>query len=300
VSDGEEVVAIGRPIANTRTYVLDPRGRPVARGVVGELCIAGDGVARGYFGRAELTQERFVDDPFGSGRMYKTGDLARWTREGTLEYVGRRDQQVKIRGHRVELGEIEAALLAESGVSECAVTLREDAPGDQRLVAYVVGSADRTTLRDALRARLPEFMVPAHFVSLAELPQTPNRKVDRRALPAPEEAGVARETAYVAPASDIERTIANLWQELLGRERIGAEDNFFDVGGHSLLVVRMHRRLRELIAEPVTLTDLYRFPTIRSLTDFLTRNAASSDTHDGALRAERRREMGLRRRRSHV
>jgi natural product biosynthesis luciferase-like monooxygenase protein len=300
VSDGEEVVAIGRPIANTRTYVLDPRGRPVARGAVGELHIAGDGVARGYFGRAELTHERFVDDPFGSGRMYKTGDLARWTREGTLEYVGRRDQQVKIRGHRVELGEIEAALLAESGVSECAVTLREDAPGDQRLVAYVVGSADRTALRDALRERLPEFMVPAHFVSLAELPQTPNRKVDRRALPAPEEAGAARETAYVAPASDIERTIANLWQELLGRERIGAEDNFFDVGGHSLLVVRMHRRLRELIAEPVTLTDLYRFPTIRSLTDFLTRNAASSDTHDGALRAERRREMGLRRRRSHV
>jgi natural product biosynthesis luciferase-like monooxygenase protein len=300
VGAGEQPVPIGRPIANTRTYVLDPRGQPVARGAIGELCIGGDGVARGYLGRDELTRERFVDDRFAGGRMYRTGDLARWTREGTLEYVGRRDQQVKIRGHRVELGEIEAAVLAEPGVTECAVTVREDVPGDQRLVAYVVGTADGAAVRDALRGRLPDFMVPAHVVSLAELPQTPNRKVDRRALPTPEAAGALREMAYVAPASDIEQTIAKLWQELLGRERIGAEDNFFDVGGHSLLVVRMHRRLRELIAEPVTLTDLYRFPTIRSLTAFLTRNAASSDTHDGALRAERRREMGLRRRRTHV
>jgi hypothetical protein len=301
VADGEAPICIGRPIANTRVYVLDPRGQPLPRGATGELHIAGDGVARGYWGRDELTRERFVADPFAGGRMYKTGDLARWTRDGILECLGRRDQQVKIRGHRVELGEIEAAVLAAAGVAECAVVLREDVPGDQRLVAYVVGRGlDTAALREALRARLPDFMVPAHVVLLPELPLTPNRKIDRRALPPPEQVGPASEATYVAPATDIERTIANLWQELLGRERIGIEDNFFDVGGHSLLVVRMHRRLRELIPEPVTLTDLYRFPTIRSLTDFLTRDAATPDAHDGALRAERRREMGLRRRRSHV
>jgi natural product biosynthesis luciferase-like monooxygenase protein len=301
VSDGETPICIGRPIANTRVYVLDPRGQLVPRGTIGELHIAGDGVARGYLGRDELTRERFVADPFAGGRMYRTGDLARWTREGILECLGRRDQQVKIRGHRVELGEIEAALVGAPGVAECAVVLREDAPADQRLVAYVVGAAvDATALREALRTRLPDFMVPAHVVLLPELPLTPNRKIDRRALPPPTEVGVAREATYVAPANDIERTIANLWQELLGRERIGAEDNFFDVGGHSLLVVRMHRRLRELIPQPVTLTDLYRFPTIRSLTDFLTRDSASTDADEGTLRAERRREMGLRRRRSNV
>jgi natural product biosynthesis luciferase-like monooxygenase protein len=307
VANGETTIYIGRPIANTRVYVLDPRGQPLPRGATGELYIAGDGVARGYLGRDELTRERFVADPFaGGGRMYRTGDLARWTREGVLECLGRRDQQVKIRGHRVELGEIESTLLALPEVAECAVVLREDALGDQRLVAYVVGAAgpkraelDGAALREAARARLPDFMVPAHVVLLSELPLTPNRKIDRRALPPPEQVGASRETAYVAPASDIERTIANLWQELLGRERIGIEDNFFDVGGHSLLVVRMHRRLRELIPQPVTLTDLYRFPTIRSLTDFLTRDAAD-DEDGGALRAERRREMGMRRRRSHV
>jgi natural product biosynthesis luciferase-like monooxygenase protein len=306
VGDGD-IVYIGRPIANTRVYVLDPRGQPVPRSAIGELYIAGDGVARGYLGREELTRERFVADPFAPGRMYRTGDLARFTRDGVLECLGRRDQQVKIRGHRVELGEIEAALLESPDIGECAVVLREDSPGDQRLVAYVVGAAapktsapDVARLRDALRARLPDFMVPAHVVLLSELPLTPNRKVDRRALPSPEQVGVAREAEYVAPASDIERTIAALWQELLGRERIGIDDNFFDVGGHSLLVVRMHRRLRELVAEPITLTDLYRFPTIRSLTDFLTRDAGASAAHDGALRAERRREMGMRRRRSHV
>jgi hypothetical protein len=296
IGDGPRV-SIGRPLANTRVYVLDPRGQPVPTGACGEVFIGGDGVARGYLGREELTAERFVRDPFSTGRMYRTGDLARWANDGTLEFVGRTDQQIKIRGHRVELGEIEAVIGRQAGVRQCAVVLREDDPGDQRLVAYVVGAIDGATLGETLRARLPAFMVPAHVVLLARLPETPNRKIDRRALPRPEAGEVLRRADYVAPENDTERTIATLWQEILGRERIGTEDNFFDVGGHSLLVVRMHRRLRDLLTQPVTLTDLYRFPTIRSLTEFLTRSA-SQPSHDGASRADRRREMIERRRRS--
>jgi acyl-coenzyme A synthetase/AMP-(fatty) acid ligase len=291
-------ISIGRPVANTRVYILDARGEPVPIGASGEMYIGGDGVARGYFGRNELTAERFVRDPFADGRMYRTGDLARWRSDGSLEFVGRTDQQIKIRGHRVELGEIESALAAEPGVKECAVVLREDTPGDQRLVAYVAGLVDAASLGESLRRRVPDFMVPAHVVILAELPQTPNRKVDRRALPAPEDNDVLRRAEYVAPENEVERTIAGLWQEILGRERIGTEDNFFDVGGHSLLVVRMHRRLRDLLPHPVTLTDLYRFPTIRSLTEFLTRSGAVPNLKDGADRGERRREMNERRRRS--
>jgi natural product biosynthesis luciferase-like monooxygenase protein len=302
VAPGDSPVPIGRPIANTQVYLLDPRGEPMPKGATGELYIGGAGVARGYLGRDDLTRERFVPNPFAGGRMYKTGDLARLRDDGAFEYLGRRDQQIKIRGHRVELGEIESALAELGGVGECAVVLREDTPGDQRLVAYVVpdakaGNVDATALREALRGRLPDFMVPAQVALLSEMPLTPNRKIDRRALPAPDSNHIAPTEKYVAPAGEIERAIADLWQELLGRDRIGVEDNFFDVGGHSLLVVRLHRRLRERIVEPVTLTDLYRFPTIRSLTEFLTRSAAAT-SNDGEARAERRRELAMRRRRS--
>jgi hypothetical protein len=241
-----------------------------------------------------------ADPFFGSGRMYRTGDIVSWREDGTLDFWGRHDQQIKIRGHRVELGEIEAVIGREPDIAECVVTMREVMPGDQRLVAYVVargGEVDPAALRERLRTQLPDFMIPAHVVALAELPQTPNRKVDRRALPAPSEVA-APSAQYVAPTSDIERTIAHLWQELLGKERIGTEDNFFDAGGHSLLVVRMHRKLRELVEHPVALTDLYRFPTIRSLTDFLSRSDGPVVPDAAIERAERRRQMGPARRRS--
>ncbi|HEX9295217.1 MAG TPA: MupA/Atu3671 family FMN-dependent luciferase-like monooxygenase [Polyangiaceae bacterium] len=295
----EHPVPIGRPIANTRVYVLDAQGEPVPEGAPGELFIGGEGVARGYLGRDELTRQRFLADPFARvGRMYRTGDVARFREGGVLEFLGRRDHQIKIRGHRVELGEIEAAVDREPGVRECAVVLREDVPGDQRLVAYVAARQplDEGALRSSLRARLPEFMVPSHIVTLAELPRTPNRKIDRKALPAPDlaEASAARE--FVAPKSDMETTIAQLWQEVLGRDGIDIDDNFFDVGGHSLLIVRMHQRLRELVSQPVTLTDLYRFPTIRLLADFLTAEGSSSAAQEGTERAEKRREMSMRRR----
>jgi hypothetical protein len=299
VEDAAPPVPIGRPIANTQVYVLDARREPMPIGALGELYIGGAGVARGYHGRLELTEERFVPNPFAGGRLYRTGDLVRLRDDGALEFAGRRDQQIKIRGHRVELGEIEAAIGREVGTSECAVVLREDAPGDQRLVAYVAAPVDEARVLGSLRAKLPEFMVPSRVVSLRDLPLTPNRKIDRRALPRPDAEKAPRTADYVEPASEIERTIAGLWEELLGRTRIGTEDNFFDVGGHSLLVVRMHRRLREILAQPVTLTDLYRFPTIRSLTAFLTRSDGGSTSNDGAERAERRREM-RRRRASHV
>jgi natural product biosynthesis luciferase-like monooxygenase protein len=296
----EAMIPIGRPIANTQVYVLDARGEPVPPGAYGELSIAGDGVARGYLHREELTRERFVPDNFTRvGRMYRTGDLARFRDDGVLEFLGRRDEQVKIRGHRVELSEIEAAILREPSVFACVVVMREDVPGDQRIVAYVVArlaeKVDAGGLREALRARLPEFMVPSHVISLPELPHTPNRKIDRRALPPPSDGDGARPTAYAAPQGEIEVTIAKLWQDVLGRDRIGTDDNFFDVGGHSLLVVRMHRTLSGLISQPVTLTDLYRFPTIRSLSQFLT-HGSSKSVEKGAERASLRREMNLRRR----
>jgi natural product biosynthesis luciferase-like monooxygenase protein len=297
--DDETTVPIGRAIANTHIYVLDERGQPVPVGAPGELCIGGDGVARGYLFRDELTQQRFVPDPFARiGRMYRTGDLVRFRADGVLEYIGRRDQQVKIRGHRVELAEIEAIVAQDPRVRRCVVTLREDTPGDQRLVAYVVGrdgSVGASALREMLRSRVPEFMVPSHVITLAELPYTPNGKLDKKALPPPDIRAGAGALAYVAPSSEMEVAIAKLWQEVLGREHIGADDNFFDVGGHSLLVVRLHRRLRDLVST-VTLTDLYRFPTIRSLTRYLADSGSSQSAQRGTERASIRREMNQRRR----
>jgi acyl carrier protein len=257
---------------------------------------------RGYHERPELTNERFVADPFAArpgARMYRTGDVARFRPDGTLEFLGRSDHQVKIRGYRIELGEIEALLGDRADVSEAVVIAREDVPGDQRLVAYVVPVAadlDPAVLRAALRERLPDTMVPAAFVMLEALPVTPNGKIDRKALPAPETVADVRAADYVAPSDDLQATVAELWQEILGRERIGIEDNFFDIGGHSLLVVRLHRRLAERLDRPISLTDLYRFPTIRSLTDFLSAGVADDDLEQSDRRAQRRRESLQRRR----
>jgi acyl carrier protein len=266
---GAGPVPRGRPIANTRLYVLDAARRPLPLGVPGELCIAGAGVVRGYHARPELTGDRFLADPLaaaGSGeRMYRTGDLVRWSASGEIEFLGRTDHQVKVRGYRIELGEIEALVLRQSGVSEAVVIAREDVPGDVRLVAYLTGTFDEATLREAARRELPSYMVPAAFVRMERFPHTPNGKIDRKALPPPGAAVEDASIPFVAPENELEETVARLWCEVLGRSRVGAEDNFFDLGGHSLLVVKLHRRLRAELSIEVALTDLYRFPTVRSL-----------------------------------
>ncbi|HEX6910893.1 MAG TPA: amino acid adenylation domain-containing protein, partial [Longimicrobium sp.] len=261
-------VPIGRPISNTRVYVLDGSGAPLPVGVPGELYAGGDGVARGYLGRASATAERFVPDPFSSvpgARMYRTGDRARWLPDGTVEYLGRRDGQVKIRGFRIEPGEVAAVLHRHPAVTDCAVIVREDAPGDRRLVAYVVGDADGETLREHLLRSLPEYMVPAAFVALDALPLTPNGKVDRRALPAPEFA--SGEDAYVAPRTPVEATLAALWAEVLRVERVGAADDFFRLGGHSLMAMRIVSRVRGVFGVELPVRDLFEGPTVAQLAE---------------------------------
>jgi len=308
-----ESVPIGKPIANTELYVLDARQRPVPPGVAGELYIAGLGVARGYLDRAELTAERFVPDPHrgGDARMYRTGDLARWRDDGVMEFLGRIDHQVKIRGHRIELGEIESALVAHEGVREAVVIAREDAPGDVRLVGYVIpatgdaaawtaASAEESKrLREWLRERLPDAMVPSHFVALDAFPQTPNKKIDRKALPAPAEARpatVASTGSDAVAGSEIERTIIEIWREVLGVERVGTEDNFFDLGGHSLLAVKAHRRLAQVLPRKISITDLFRFPTVRALAEYATDGSTGPSLAQSQDRAELRKSALARRR----
>ncbi|MFI6628678.1 amino acid adenylation domain-containing protein [Nonomuraea fuscirosea] len=234
---------IGRPVANTAVYVVDGGLRPVPVGVPGELLIGGDGVTRGYHGRAALTAERFVPDPFGppGGRLYRTGDLARWHPDGTLECLGRLDDQVKVRGVRIEPDEVAAVLGEHPSVRRAVVTVRDDAPGGRGLVAYTVGDAEEAALRAHLRARLPEAMIPAAFVTVPDLPVLPSGKLDRAALPPPR--ADDRKAAFVPPRTPMEETLAGIWAELLGRERVGVNDDFFALGGHSLLVVRLIGRI---------------------------------------------------------
>jgi surfactin family lipopeptide synthetase A len=249
LKDPEGPVLIGQPIGNTQVYVLDRYLQPVPVGVPGELYLGGVGVARGYLNRPALTQERFVPDPFGGeGRLYRTGDVARYRVDGNLEYLGRLDHQVKIRGFRIELGEVEAVLLEHPRVAQAVVVVREERVGDKRLVAYfVLGPGQQVTvteLRKYLRHRLPQYMVPQHFVELEGLPLTPNGKVDRRALPMPFSGG-AVEDSYVAPRTEMEACVAAIWQEVLGVERVGVHDNFFDLGGHSLLTLQVAARIEQ-------------------------------------------------------
>nr|WP_277951940.1 non-ribosomal peptide synthase/polyketide synthase [Pseudomonas sp. TH06] len=238
---------IGKPIANTRMYILDNQQQPVPHGVVGELYIGGVQVARGYLNRPELTEERFLTDPFNErpdARMYRTGDVARYLPDGNIEYLGRNDDQVKIRGLRIELGEIQARLTQIDGVQEAVVLAREDVPGDKRLVAYYTGSPQANdALRSHLLEHLPDYMVPAVFVQLQVLPLSPNGKLDRKALPIPDQASMlSRE--YEAPVGEVETVLAQLWAELLDVERVGRHDHFFELGGHSLLAVRLVAKMR--------------------------------------------------------
>ncbi len=297
---------IGRPLAGARTYVLDGAMQPAPIGVPGELCIAGAGVARGYHRRPELTAERFVPCPFaGPGeRMYRTGDLVRWGAEGELEYLGRLDHQVKVRGFRIEPGEIEAVLRAHPAVREAAVAAREDGPAGRRLVAYLVARTGAAVpaaaqLRAHLRERLPEHMVPAALVALERLPRTPTGKLDRAALPAPGERPEGDE--YVAPSTPTEEAVAAVWAETLGIERVGAGDNFFDLGGHSLLLVQMHARLRERLGTGVSVARLFQFRTLAELARHLDESrepaAASREAtlgRAGDRRSRTARQLALR------
>ncbi|HST63409.1 MAG TPA: amino acid adenylation domain-containing protein [Longimicrobium sp.] len=254
---------IGRAIPDLRLYVLDPARRPVPIGIPGELYVGGAGVARGYLNRPELTAQRFVENPFAAGRLYRSGDRVRWRADGTLEYLGRLDEQVKIRGFRIELGEIEAVLRQAAGVADCTVIVREDEPGDRRLVAYVVGDAEADVLRAHVRQRLPEYMVPSAFVPLETLPLTPNGKLDRNRLPAPEPASA--EDRYVAPRTPAEEVLAGIWAEVLRLERAGVEESFFDLGGHSLLATRVVSRIRELFGVELPLRALFEGPRVAEL-----------------------------------
>jgi len=298
VSGEEESIPIGRPIANTQIYVLDRHRQPLPSGVAGELWIGGDGVVRGYYERPELTAERFRDDPFRDGaRMYRTGDLARFRDDGILEFLGRVDFQVKIRGYRIELGEIEAFLASADGVREAVVVAREDTPGDKRLVGYLVADRefDTAALRSAIAAQLPSYMVPQAFVVLDRFPLTPNRKVDRKALPAPEQAEVKGKAEYVQPDGELEESIAGVWREVLNVKKVGMDDNFFDLGGHSLLTVQVHRLLKDELEADLGLTDLFRFPTIRSLVGFIQSDGGGGGTEQGKDRAAARKEAMARR-----
>ncbi|WP_247745016.1 MupA/Atu3671 family FMN-dependent luciferase-like monooxygenase [Shimia sp. R11_0] len=270
----EGVVQIGTPIANTQVYVVDDALEPVPVGVAGELLIGGAGVTRGYWRRDALTAERFIEAPFGTGRLYRTGDLVRWRDDGALDFLGRVDHQVKLRGYRIELGEIETRLEEIGGVAQAVVMAREDSPGDVRLVAYLRGDVPaEAELRAALRAQLPAFMRPQHYVTLNSFPLTPNKKVDRKALPAPEESrklstpkAAPQEVAPVASGGDMTRLIAEVWAEVLGVRDVSLGDNFFDLGGHSLLAVQAHRDIRRRSgAEKLSITDVFRFPTLGAL-----------------------------------
>jgi amino acid adenylation domain-containing protein len=295
-------VPIGRPIANIQLYVLDQQMEPSPVGVVGELHIGGCGLARGYLRQPGLTAERFIPNPFNRGedsRLYRTGDLARFLPDGAIEYVGRADYQVKISGCRIELGEIEAVLSRHADVREAVVLAREDEAGEKRLVAYTVaaegaGALKIGELRDYLKQSLPEYMIPTALVNLEEMPLTPNGKVDRKGLPAPGAERPELERAYAAPQGEAERRISDVWREALRVEQVGRFDNFFDLGGHSLLMTRMHGQLEAAFGREIPVLDLFRYPTVNALAQFLGSDAAATEVETEArmeqvmTRAERR------------
>jgi len=272
----DQRVPIGRPLANRAIYILDQYSHPVPIGVHGHLHIGGVGLARGYLNRPDLTAEKFVPDPFRAepgARMYKTGDLARYRPDGNIEFLGRADHQVKIRGFRIELGEIEAVLGQHPAVREAVVLAREDAPGEKRLVAYLVADCTADELRRYLKDKLPEYMAPAAVVLLKALPVAPNGKVDRRALPAPDRSRSELEKAFVAPRDGLELQLAHIWEEVLGVQPVGVRDNFFELGGHSLLAVRLFALIEKRLGKKLPLTAVFQGATVEHLAGVLRRQA---------------------------
>jgi len=320
LSNGDALVPIGCPITNTQIYLLDTHQQLVPVGIPGELYIGGAGLARGYFNRPELTSEMFVPNPFDEKlgtRLYRTGDLARYLSNGEIEYLGRIDHQVKIRGFRVELGEVEALLKLYPTVQEAVVMAREDQPGDQRLVAYIVPTPesqgerlDRSLeshsdlvmsndLRGFLQEKLPNYTVPSAFVQLRALPLTPNGKLDRRSLPVPEFRHQALEVTYVSPQTELERAIAKVWREVLHLEKVGVNDNFFDLGGHSLLIVQVNQKLRELLNRDLSVVELFQNPTVRSLAQYLDQRIEEQSSF-GAARSRIQKQIEVLNRREEL
>ena len=261
-------IPIGKPMGNTKVYVLDPLMQPVPIGVPGELYIGGAGLARGYHHRQELTTEKFVFNPFGEGRLYKTGDLVRYRPDGNLEFIGRFDYQVKLRGFRIELGEIEAVLSQHPQVKQAIVTVREDSPGDKFLVAYAMVAKEGVSnaeLRNFLQQKLPHYMLSSIFVILDELPLTATGKVDRRALPAPERERSGSNVEFVAPRTPTEVKLVAIWAEVLERQQVSIHDTFFELGGHSLLATQLMFRIREAFEIDISLLALFDYPSISAL-----------------------------------
>jgi amino acid adenylation domain-containing protein len=288
VQNPQSAIPVGHGIANTRIYVLERSGAPAPIGVTGELCIAGEGVARGYRNRPELTAEKFVTITLSNGRterVYRTGDMARWRADGQLEFLGRNDTQVKVRGYRIELGEIEAVLSTHADVKQCVVAVRRDIPGDQRLVGYVVAAAgasfDADAARTTLRAKLPEYMIPNLFMPIDALPLTPNGKIDRKRLPNPQ-AAIAQSAAGAEAGTGVlmtlpQRRVAGLWREVLHAERIGLYDNFFDLGGHSLLLVKLQAALKREFGRDLPLVELFQHTTVSAQAERLSSPGTASD-----------------------
>ena len=281
-------VSLGRPIANTKIYILDSHLQPVPVGIPGELHIGGAGLARGYLNFPELTNEKFIPSPFGSSpdeRIFKTGDLARYLPNGNIEFLGRIDNQVKIRGFRIEPGEIEAVLNQHPGLRETLVTAREKVPGDKRLVAYIVPNREPAPtireLRSFLKQKLPNYMVPSAYVVLDSLPLTLNGKVDRRALPDPGSAEL--KNPFVAPRTPIEKTLATIWASFLKLEQIGVHDNFFELGGHSLLATQVLFRTREFFQMELPLRILFEKPTIAALAEHILATTGNPKDVDAIL-----------------
>ncbi|HKR15457.1 MAG TPA: amino acid adenylation domain-containing protein [Pyrinomonadaceae bacterium] len=285
-SSNNGAVPIGRPIANAQLYLLDQEMQPVPTGVTGELYIGGDGLARGYLNRPDATAEKFVPHPFATNpgeRLYKTGDLARFLGDGNLEYLGRIDNQVKIRGFRIELGEVESVLVQHPAVRETVVTIREDVPGDKRLVAYVTAAAEQppavTDLRLHLRDKLPAYMIPSAIVVLDALPLTTNGKIDHQSLPAPDETGSDRANSFVAPRNLMELQLAEMWEEILNVHPIGLTDNFFDLGGHSILGLRLMARIQKQFDLDLPLATLFEGGTVEHLASIIRQRTVAAPTH---------------------
>ena len=275
----KNTVPIGKPIANTQIYILDKYGNLLPPGITGELYVGGEGIAQGYLNQPELTQEKFILNPFTkdnksknteANRLYKTGDQARWLPDGNIEFVGRIDNQVKLRGFRIELGEIEALLNGLSQIQQAVVIAREDVPGNKRLVAYIVASDESLStkeLREFTKQKLPEYMIPSAFVALDSFPLTPNGKIDRKALPAPE--GISPEQEYVAPKTEVEQHLAQIWQDVLQIEKVGIYDNFFEMGGNSLLLVKVISKLQKLLKMELQVVELFKYPNIYYLSEYI-------------------------------
>ena len=277
----DELVPIGRPFANTQIYILDRHLQPVSIGVPGELHINGVGLARGYLNRPDLTESKFISNPFSnepSSRLYKTGDLARYLKDGNIELLGRIDNQVKIRGFRIELGEIEAVLTVHPKVREAVVIAREDKPGNKPLVAYIVPNVESpitSELRHFLKQKLPDYMLPSVFVSLEAFPLTPNGKIDRNALPAPDTSSLTQEISFVPPLDALEQQLAKIWSEVLNVHPVGVRDNFFDLGGHSLSAVRLMAKIQEQFGKNLPLVTLFQGATIEYLASLLQKHSDS-------------------------